>query len=94
MRKPTLQEQVDGWKSFAFRTNLYRTITLDEAAVKKQLWHLDQWVNAHGTGNGERTEKEVDANVADAFWVHIAQAQPEPLAPAAKKVGRPRKEKP
>jgi hypothetical protein len=92
MRKPTLQEQVDGWKSFAFRLNFYRTISLDEAAVKAELAHIDAWVNSHSSHNGERPEHEIEANVAEAFWKHIAKAQPEPIKPAVK-APRVKKEK-
>ena len=72
-RKATPVEQLDAWKHLAFEMNLHRTLTMNEAAVKACLARIDNWVNAHGTHNGERSEKEVQRNVNDAFWEHICK---------------------
>lgn len=72
-RKPTLQEQADAWKHLAFEINLHRTITMNHGAVVECLKRIDSWVESHGTANGERSDKDVDANVNRAFWEKIAK---------------------
>lgn len=72
-RKPTLQEQADAWKDLAFEINLHRTITMNHNAVVECLKRIDAWVGSHGTGNGERSDKDIDANITRAFWEKIAK---------------------
>lgn len=93
MRKPTLEEELDGWQKLAWNIDMHRKITLSEQGVISGLNRMSAWVSAHSDHNGERPESEVQQNVNDAFWKHIAQYEPKPLPPAPEKrgVGRPRK---
>ena len=86
-RKPLLQEQVDAWNRYAFELNLHRTITMNHERIMECLKRLDSYVGAHSDANGERPEKEVQGNIAEAFWRFIAQAEPATLPPR----GRPKK---
>jgi len=72
-RKPTQQEQLDAWKHLAFEINLHRTVTMNHGAVIECLKRIDSWVSAHGSGNGEKSDKQVEVNVATAFWEHICK---------------------
>lgn len=72
-RKPTKDEQLDAWKHLAFKMNLHRTLTGNNAMVVDCLARIDRWVEAHATHNGERSEKAVQQNVNAAFWEHIVQ---------------------
>lgn len=76
MRKPTKEEQIKAWEHLAWQINLHRMITMDEGGVISCLKRIDAWVGAHADANGERPEKEVDANVNAAFWNKIAMIEP------------------
>lgn len=72
-RKATTTDQLDAWKNLAFELNLHRTITMNEEGVRTCLARIDKWVQSHSTHNGERSEKQVQANVNEAFWQHICR---------------------
>jgi len=90
MRKPTQDEELQAWRSLAWRINLHRTVTMNQDEVLDCLKCIDIWVQAHADGNGERSEADVTKNVTSAFWVHIAGKQPEPL-PEKRASGRSKK---
>lgn len=93
MRKPTLEEEVLAWRHLAWEIDLHRKITMDHDRVVACLDRLSAWVGAHSDHNGERPESEVLKNVHEAFWKHIAKAEPKPLPPK-RGPGRPKKVKP
>lgn len=70
-RKPTKDEELDGWHHLAFKLHFHRTVTMNHREVARILEQIDAWVNAHSTANGERPEVEVKKNVNAAFWTNI-----------------------
>ena len=72
-RKPTKDEEIAAWRALAWETNLHRTITMDHTKVVSCLKRMDAYVGAHASANGERSERDINRNVQEAFWVHIAQ---------------------
>lgn len=72
-RKPTLKEEVAAWRALAWEVNLHRTITMNHDAVVKCLQRMDAYVGAHSSANGERPDNEIQQNVNEAFWKHIAK---------------------
>lgn len=66
---------------------------MNHASVVACLDRIDRWVGAHGDHNGERPERDINKNINDAFWLHIAKIEP-PARPEKPKLGRPKKIKP
>ena len=79
MRKPNPAEYADAWTALAFKINLYRTITMSHEGVLECLKRIDSFVIAHSSHNGERSFKEIEDNVNEAFWKQIAGYEPVPL---------------
>jgi hypothetical protein len=71
-RKPHKDEEIAAWRALAWKINLHRAITMDQAAILACLKRIDGYVMSHGDANGTRSDPEVNQNVWRAFWVHIA----------------------
>lgn len=91
MRKPTYDELEGGLRSFAFRVNFHRTMSMDNQAVLNDLADLDAYVQAHSSHNGEYPQKYIDARVNEAFWLRIAKMTPPVKMPSEPKVVKERK---
>lgn len=92
VRKATAEEMLVAWRTIAFELNMHRHIAMNHAGVVACLDRIDKWVNAHSTGNGERTDREIALSVNEAFWKHIARTEPQPLPPRKKKTKAEREE--
>lgn len=90
MRKPTKDEEIQAWQRLAWHMDMHRKITMNEREVIAGLNRMSAWVGAHSDHNGERPESEIQKNVNEAFWKHIAQKSP----PDLPKRGRPPKASP
>lgn len=87
MRKPTKDEEIQAWHRLAWHMDMHRKVTMNEKEVIACLNRMSSWVGAHSDHNGERPESEIQKNVNEAFWKHIAQKAP----PELPKRGRPPK---
>lgn len=61
------KERLEILENFVQRLHFHRTITQNESAVFALLKMADAWTEAHSTHNGERSDKDIKANIQAAY---------------------------
>ena len=61
------KEKLQILAAFMWRLNFHRTVTMRQDKVLEMLKMSDVWVGAHSDCNGERSEKDIKANVQAAY---------------------------
>lgn len=61
------KEKLEILEKFMWRLNFHRTVTMNEKSIFAMLKLADGFVEAHSDGNGERSDKDIKANVQVAY---------------------------
>ena len=61
------KEKLEIMEKFFWRLNFHRSVSMNEHKIFEMLALTDKWVDAHSDHNGERSERDVKANVQAAY---------------------------